>query len=192
MGIFKLPKWLPAIRSHILEMARVWLVILALKIGLWNIPNTVFAELNDRFVEADTALKEARASPRGEVLNTRVRVAFEKPAACMRDITDRCFKTPPLLDEDFVALLLKPPKKKYSPMGKPRAQAAAGPLPFGAHLLSVTNIKTVNGPSAGPRADFWTYISTGSPAPHVAAPLPAFGTAPKRRGAFVLRSNQKG
>ena len=80
MGIFKLPKWLPAIRSPILEMARVWPAILALKMGLWNIPNTVAAELNDRFVEADTAFGAARASPHTEVLNTRVRVAFEKLA----------------------------------------------------------------------------------------------------------------
>ena len=95
MAMFYYPKWLSDVRSHILEMARVWLVILGLKMGLWNIPNTVFAELNDRFVEAGTALKEARASPRTEVLNTRVRVAFEKLAACMRDIKARYFKKPP-------------------------------------------------------------------------------------------------
>ena len=165
MALFKKPKWLSAIRSRILETGKICPVIVALKVGLWNIPNTVFAELNDRFMEAGTALKEAQAAPRGEVLNTRVRVTFEKLAACMRDIKARYFKQPPLLDEDFVALLLKPPKKKYSPIGKPTAQVIADIILHGAHLLRLVHFRTVNGPSADPRADFWTYSYYGFTGP---------------------------
>ncbi|MDR2518578.1 MAG: hypothetical protein LBD13_04100 [Spirochaetaceae bacterium] len=41
------------------------------------------------------------ASPRSEVLNARVRAAFERLIACMQDVKDRYFKTPPLLEEDL-------------------------------------------------------------------------------------------
>ena len=166
--MFNYPKWLSDIRSHILEMARVWLLILGLKLVAWNIPNTVFAELNDRFVEADNAFKEAQAAPRSEILNTRVRVAFEKLVTCMKDIKDRYFKQPPLLDEDFVSLLLKPPKKKRSPIGKPTAQVTGDIILHGAHLVSFDNIRFLDGPSADPRADKWVYSYYGFTGPPTA------------------------
>jgi hypothetical protein len=38
---------------------------------------------------------------RSEVLNTHVRVAFEHLAACMQDVKDRYYKSPPLLEENL-------------------------------------------------------------------------------------------
>ncbi|MDR2518473.1 MAG: hypothetical protein LBD13_03545 [Spirochaetaceae bacterium] len=44
-----------------------------------------------------TARTAAIAAPRPEVLNTRVRAAFERLIASMQDVKDRYFTSPPLL-----------------------------------------------------------------------------------------------
>jgi hypothetical protein len=59
----------------------------------------VVTTLHDRTNEAEDALNAAMAAPRSEVLNARVRVAFERLIASMQDIKDRYFKTPPLHEE---------------------------------------------------------------------------------------------
>jgi hypothetical protein len=43
----------------------------------------------------------------------------------LRFIKDRCFKMPPLVDEDYTALLLKVPDITRSPQGTPKAQMTA-------------------------------------------------------------------
>jgi hypothetical protein len=43
----------------------------------------------------------------------------------LRFIKDRYFKTPPLVDEDYTALLLKVPDTTRSPRGTPKAQITA-------------------------------------------------------------------
>jgi hypothetical protein len=45
--------------------------------------------------------------------------------AKMRFIKDRYFKTPPLVDEDYTALLLKVHDTTRSPRGTPKAQMTA-------------------------------------------------------------------
>jgi hypothetical protein len=99
------PKWLPSERLLIVQKARTWGGVLALKAGGWNIPNGAVTTLHDDTNEAEDALNPAMAAPRSEVLNTRVRVAFERLIAAMQDVKDRYFKTPPLLEEDLRAFL---------------------------------------------------------------------------------------
>ncbi|MDR2519316.1 MAG: hypothetical protein LBD13_07915 [Spirochaetaceae bacterium] len=93
------PKWLPAERLLIVQKAGTWGGVLAVKAGSWGVPNGVVTTLHDRTNEAEDALNAAMASPRSEVLNARVRAAFERLIAAMQDIKDRYFKSPPLLEE---------------------------------------------------------------------------------------------
>ncbi|MDR2518220.1 MAG: hypothetical protein LBD13_02265 [Spirochaetaceae bacterium] len=93
------PRWLPKERLRIVRKARTWGGVLAVKAGSWGVPNGVVTTLHDRTNEAEDALNAAMASPRSEVLNARVRAAFERLIACMQDVKDRYFKTPPLLEE---------------------------------------------------------------------------------------------
>jgi hypothetical protein len=86
------PKWLPRERLRIVQKARTWGGVLAVKAGSWNIPNGVVTTLHDDTNEAEDALNAAMASPRSEVLNARVRAAFERLIAAMQDVKDRYFK----------------------------------------------------------------------------------------------------
>jgi hypothetical protein len=95
------PRWLPAERLLIVQKARTWGGVLAVKAGSWGVPNGVVTTLHDRTNEAEDALNAAMAAPRSEVLNTRVRIAFEHLIAAMQDVKDRYFKSPPLLEEDL-------------------------------------------------------------------------------------------
>ena len=98
----------PRIRRLILILAQLWVNILALKAALWGIESTVAAHLRDLFVAARDAFDAAGPTERTSALTARVNAAFDALEAYMRDIKDRYFKTPPLLDEDFIALGLKP------------------------------------------------------------------------------------
>ena len=114
-------KWLPYSRDEILKMAQVWENVTSIKGAAWNIPNTVIAELHDRFTEAKAAYEAAAASERTQVLTARINEAFAKLEACMRDMKDRYFKTPPLLNEDLISLLLKPRDGVMTTVPRPRS-----------------------------------------------------------------------
>ncbi|MDR2518396.1 MAG: hypothetical protein LBD13_03160 [Spirochaetaceae bacterium] len=96
-----------------MQKAGTWGGVLAAKAGSWNIPNGVVTTLHDRTNEAEDALNAAMAAPRSEVLNARVRAAFEHLIAAMQDVKDRYFTSPPLLIKENLEghITYKPPIK---------------------------------------------------------------------------------
>ncbi|MDR2519011.1 MAG: hypothetical protein LBD13_06320 [Spirochaetaceae bacterium] len=113
--------WFPRVRALVLIMARVWENALAFKGGSWGIPNTVITALHDLITAAQDALDLASPALRTPVLTARVNAAFAALEAHMREIKDRYFKQPPLLDEDLVSLLLKPRDTVMTPAARPES-----------------------------------------------------------------------
>ncbi|MDR2494437.1 MAG: hypothetical protein LBD24_04340 [Spirochaetaceae bacterium] len=95
--------WLPSTRRGILNMARVWDTILPTKILAWDIPPNEYQEFHDLVMIARAALDEAETSPRSEVINTKVRVAFENLIAKMVFFHEQYYNSPLLTQIDRAA-----------------------------------------------------------------------------------------
>ena len=118
--------WLPTKRDDILRMATNWLAVLTAKGAAWGVPAAEQAELSDLVQDAGAALATAKKEEtRTHVTTTRCREAFDGLIAKMRFVKDRYFKSPPLIDSDYVMLEIDPPDKVHSKRGTPKAQMTA-------------------------------------------------------------------
>jgi hypothetical protein len=118
-------KWLPGTREGQLNMAKVWADAIQNKGTLWGIPATILPDLQASITESEQILQTSLSADRTPAIITECQRLFGVLVEKLRFIKDRYFKTPPLLDEDYTALLLKVPDKTRSPRGTPRAQITA-------------------------------------------------------------------
>jgi hypothetical protein len=117
--------WLPGDREGQLNMAKVWYSIVQTRGGTWGIPPATMMDLQTATGNAETVFQTAQSSDRTPAITTECQRLFGELVAKMRFIKDRYFKTPPLVDEDYTALLLKVPDSTRSPRGTPKAQMTA-------------------------------------------------------------------
>ncbi|MDR2494331.1 MAG: hypothetical protein LBD24_03810 [Spirochaetaceae bacterium] len=175
-------------------MAKVWDTVLPAKLLAWDIPPAEYREFHDLVIIARAALEEAEQSPRSEILNTKVRVAFENLVEKMLFLHEQYFNSPFLTRIDRVTLGLTAKRKAWSPILAPDAQiicdlvAAGGP-----HLILVRRIRYLTGPSTDPRADVWHEICYGfTGAPTAAHPCQLDGEPASGDGLFYrLRTRRR-
>jgi hypothetical protein len=117
--------WLPGDREGQLNMAKVWYSVVQSRGGTWGIPPQTMTDLQTAANDAEIVLQTAQSSDRTPAITTECQRLFGELVAKMRFIKDRYFKTPPLVDEDYTALLLKVPDTTRSPRGTPKAQMTA-------------------------------------------------------------------
>jgi hypothetical protein len=117
--------WLPSTREGQLNMAKVWHSVIGIRGLGWGIPPATVQELQAAANEAEIALQNAQSSDRTPTLTAECQRIFGVLVEKMRFVKDRYFKTPPLVEEDYTALLLKKPDTTRSPRGTPKAQMTA-------------------------------------------------------------------
>jgi hypothetical protein len=106
-------------------MARVWVTTIQTRGAAWGIPAASVTELQSAITEAEAILQTALSAERTAAITTECQRLFGILVEKMRFIKDRYFKTPPLVAEDYTALLLKTPDTNKSPRGIPKAQMTA-------------------------------------------------------------------
>jgi hypothetical protein len=117
--------WFPGTREGQLNMAKVWISVIQSRGSGWGIPAAVLADLAAAYTEAQLILQTALSADRTPTITTECQRIFGILAEKMRFIKDRYFKSPPLVDEDYTALLLNVPDMIRTPRGTPRAQKTA-------------------------------------------------------------------
>jgi hypothetical protein len=106
-------------------MAKVWATTIQTKGTAWNIPAGTQSELQMAITEAETILQTALSADRTTAITAECQRLFGVLIEKMRFIKDRYYKSPPLVNEDFIALLLKIPDTVRSKRGTPKAQKTA-------------------------------------------------------------------
>lgn len=117
--------WLPGTREGQLNMAKVWNNVIQTAGNGWGIPAAEVGELGTAIQNAETILHTALSADRTATITTECQRLFGLLVEKMRFIKDRYFKKPPLVDENFTALLLNRPNTVRTPRGTPRAQKTA-------------------------------------------------------------------
>ena len=160
--------WMPGRRDDVLHLAKTWHPVIVVKGPLWGIPAQEIAELLTLITAADTVLQEAKSGDRSQVITVMCRTAFDRLKGHMRYLKDRYFKTPPLEDADYPALLLHLRDDVLTPSGRPEGQLVITISYEGPHLL-VLHIA----PLAGGRnhAGEWGFAVYGGIMPHGGATL---------------------
>jgi hypothetical protein len=152
--------WLPRKRAEQLAMAKNWHGIMVANIDAWNLSTNVLIPLNSMAETAETILAKANSAERTATVTAQCKEAFDALVAHMRDVKDRHFKSPPLLDSDFVSLGLKPKDTIKTPVAQPTGQAEADVTYPGPHLLML-HLKPLAGTVIDPRADYGYRIYYG-------------------------------
>ena len=152
--------WLPGKREHQLALGKDWYAVLTARHISWGIPETVLSNLDNCVDAAGVALGRAQSSDRTPTITAQCREAFDALTALMRDIKDRYYKKPPLVDSDFVNLGLKPKDTIKTPIHVPAGQATALITYPGPHVLML-NVCPLAETPADPRADYGFRIYYG-------------------------------
>jgi hypothetical protein len=121
--------------------------------------------------DADGILQTALSGDRTPTITTECQRLFSVLSEQMRFIKDRYFKKPPLVDEDFTALLLNVPDTIRTPRGTPKAQKSAEIGRSGAAML-ILHYKYAEGTEslADPRTDIRLQVRYGVLPPPGAEP----------------------
>jgi hypothetical protein len=118
--------WLPGRRELQLAMARRWHSIIGTKASAWHIPASGVAELDGLATNAADCLQIAQSTDRTAVTTAQCKAVFDALIAKMRFLKSHYFLTPPLTDEDYVALGVKPKDATPATVPPPTSQAEAG------------------------------------------------------------------
>ena len=118
--------WLPGSRDGQVAMVEKWKVVLASNGTGWGVSAAEQAELSDLLQDAKLVLAKAKdESTRTPVITAQCKVAFKAMIVKMRFIKNHFFLKPPLTDQDFISLGLKPPDETRTPIPAPEGQATA-------------------------------------------------------------------
>jgi hypothetical protein len=156
--------WMPARRTDILEMGRVWIEYLtSARRTAWGVPQDQYNELADLFDTAQELLYKAMdEAERTHVITVECQAAFKALTAKMRFIRDRWFKIPPLSEGDWAALGFREKDPHPTPTPKPDGVPAAslsypgGPHAITAHLGPLAGTQELD-----PRSDYGYAIYMG-------------------------------
>ena len=167
--------WLPTSRDNQLHMAKTWCDVLARYAAEWHIPEGEATDLEYLAVAATEILQMAKSSDRTTAITVRCRSAFDTLIARMRSTKERYFLSPPLVDADYPLLLLRARDGTITLIPPPTAQVSAQISFPGVHLVELSHIMPINGPSDDPRSDWGVRIFFG------------FAGAPNSRYSFRLQ-----
>lgn len=153
--------WLPTARDNQLHMAKTWCDVLARHASEWNIPEVEATDIESLIVTATEILEMAKTSDRTTAITARCRSAFDALVVRMRATKERYFLSPPLKDADYPLLLLKPRDAAGTPIPPPTARVEAEIIFPGVHVVELSEIQPIGGPSPDPRADWGVRIFFG-------------------------------
>ena len=145
--------WLPSSRDGQLHMAHTWAQVLETKGPLWTIPAGRVTRLAALTTDAEAKLEIAKSSARNPVNTAECGAAFALLLDDMRDIKRRWLISPPLLNEDSIALLLRP-HSRASPIPAPVDQATADIAFPGIHLVELLKLR-IAGEMTGDRRSYY-------------------------------------
>ncbi|MDR2808441.1 MAG: hypothetical protein LBB43_05455 [Spirochaetaceae bacterium] len=114
-------RWLPTKRVEQVNMARVWTEIGTARGASLGIPDKDITELGGLTTQAETCLDHVLSGERSPISIAECNRVFSTLIAKMQYIKERFFLSPPLVDEDYSALLLRMPNRNYSPIAQPDA-----------------------------------------------------------------------
>jgi hypothetical protein len=144
--------WLPGGRADILTFSNNWIYQITTWGELWQIPETVLAELKKLVKAAEQAVFIAQAGDRNPGNTAKCNEAFSALVALLRDIKDRYYKQPPLKNSDLVNLSLRPKDKVRTAVMTPTGVASGKVELTVAHQLTVV-WELIEITVADPRAD---------------------------------------
>ena len=107
--------WLPRDRTGQLNMAKGWLTTIQSRGSGWGVSNTAVQDLTTAISNAEAIYQTANSADRTHTVTTECNRLFGELVKIMRFTKDRFFKNPPLVDEDYTALLLKVPDTTRTP-----------------------------------------------------------------------------
>jgi hypothetical protein len=113
--------WLPGRRAAVLNMAQTWIAEIQNRGETWNVPAEAAQELAALSAAAETALSRALSGERSPIITAECERVFGALKSRMQFIKERCFLSPPLSEEDYPALLLRPRDRTPSPIARPDA-----------------------------------------------------------------------
>jgi hypothetical protein len=113
--------WLPDDRAGILNMAKTWIAEINSRGQGWGIPAADIAELGTAYADAQAALAKAMTGERSPVITAECERTFNALKAKMRYIKERYFLSPPLVEDDYAALLLHSRDRNPTPVARPNA-----------------------------------------------------------------------
>jgi hypothetical protein len=111
-----------------------WHEILEIKATAWNIPACEVTDLDALITTTADCLQTVQSTDRTAVSMAQCKEAFDALIARMRVLKSHYFLTPPLKDEDSIALELKPHDTSPTPVPPPTAQVEADRSRPGVHL----------------------------------------------------------
>lgn len=138
--------WLPGTRAKQLDMALAWKTQLTLHAVNWNVPPEAVSDFSAAFELAQNIFENAIVNGRTPALTAECERLFNAMIAIMRDIKNRYFRSPPLLDEDFVALFLNMPDTTKTTVPAPVAKPAMEISYMGTHSVNMYLSAAVNSP----------------------------------------------
>lgn len=169
--------WLPGRRELQLAMAKNWPFIIMAHGSVWQVPPEHVSQLTSLAAAAAEALELAQSSNRSPAITAHCKAAFDALVEKLRFIKNRYFLSPPLVDEDYITLGLKPKDTDPTPVPPPTAQAEADITRPGVHLLDL-HIRQVSGSSDIATSDYGCRVYHGVLPPSGASTEAALG--PKR------------
>jgi hypothetical protein len=121
------PRWLPPSYEEQLAMAKKWVVVLDSKGDLWLVPVTAAGTLATLTGISEAALTLTRDKmSRTHLQVVACKKAFADLTACMEDIKNRYFLSPPLTAADRSLLELPDADGQRTPIGTPEGAMRVG------------------------------------------------------------------
>jgi hypothetical protein len=118
-------------------MVKHWLEVLTLHATAWGIPQSEVTALAALITAAEDCFTIAQSTDRTAVTTAQGKAAFGTLTKKMRFIKNHYFLKPPLKDEDFVALELKPTDNTKTTVPVPVNQPGLEIIKWGPHTLGV-------------------------------------------------------
>lgn len=137
---------LPRGREEMLDMASAWAAVLGKRGARWKVPPERIAGLAEFARSAAEKLETAKAAPREPLITAECKSAFRFLAEDMKDILGRWFRSPPLNEADYAALLLT--AHAATSLRTPRAAAVADLAFPGLAAVEIVRIRPVESGAA--------------------------------------------
>jgi hypothetical protein len=145
-------------------MARNWISIINAPgtTPPWGIPAAQVTAFVTLFDTAEAALLRVQSdAERTPVVTAQCNTAFKALTDSQRFIKNHYFLVPPLTEADLASLGLKTGAADHSDIPRPNGQVTGDVGYPAAHMIELTNFRTLGAPSSDPRSDYGIGLKIG-------------------------------